>query len=398
MGKVYVVGTLDTKRVEHEYVRDLIEAAGVATVLVDVGTSGRGGGGDVAAPRVAACHPHGAAAVFVEDRGASVTAMSDALVRFIAGRDDVAGMISLGGSGATALVTPAMRSLPVGVPKVMVSTMASGDVRGYVGPADIMMMYAVTDVAGLNRISARVLGNAAHAIAGAVARSVPDVVSRPALGLTMWGLTTPCVMSVTKLLGADYDCLVFHATGTGGQSMENLVGSGLIAGLIDVTTTEVTDHIVGGVMSAGPGRLDAVAESGIPYVGSCGALDIAAFGPPDTVPEAFAERRLHRHNAQVTLMRATPDESRSVGRFIADKLNRFSGPVRFFLPEGGLSGLDTAGGVFHDPEADEALFAAITKTLTETDHRRLIRTPHHINDPPFAAQLAAAFREIAAAV
>lgn len=270
MGKVYVVGTLDTKRVEHEYVRDLIEASGVETVLVDVGTTSGNRGADVTAADVAGCHPGGAAAVFVEDRGESVTAMSEALVRFVADRSDLAGMISLGGSGATALATPAMRSLPVGVPKLMVSTMASGDVRGYVGPSDIMMMYAVTDVAGLNRISARVLGNAAHAIAGAVPWSVPEVASRPAIGLTMYGLTTPCVKAVTERLAADYDCLVFHATGTGGMSMENLVDSGVITGVIDITTTEVTDHIVGGIMSAGPSRLDAIARTGVPYVGSCG--------------------------------------------------------------------------------------------------------------------------------
>lgn len=395
MGKVYVVGTLDTKRAEHEYVRDLIRAAGVETVLVDVGTTEGGGEADVSATEIAAFHPDGADAVFVEDRGESVTAMSAALVRFLAGRDDVAGIISLGGSGATALATPAMRSLPVGVPKLMVSTMASGDVRGYVGPSDIMMMYAVTDVAGLNRISTRVLGNAAHAIAGAVAWSVPEYAARPALGLTMYGLTTPCVSAVTDLLSADYDCLVFHATGTGGMSMENLVDSGLITGVIDVTTTEVTDHIVGGIMSAGPGRLDAIARTRVPYVGSCGALDIVAFGRSDTVPAQFADRTFHRHNAEVTLMRATPEESRRIGHFIAEKLNRCRGPVRFFLPEGGLSGLDTPGGVFRDPEADTALFEAIAADFVEADERRLVRSPLHVNDPAFAALLAEAFLEIA---
>jgi len=288
-----------------------------------------------------------------------------------------------------------MRSLPVGVPKLMVSTMASGDVRGYVGPSDIMMMYAVTDVAGLNRISTRVLGNAAHAIAGAVAWSVPEYAARPALGLTMYGLTTPCVATVTDLLSADYDCLVFHATGTGGMSMENLVDSGLITGVIDVTTTEVTDHVVGGIMSAGPGRLDAIARTRVPYVGSCGALDIAAFGRPDTVPSQFADRTFHRHNAQVTLMRATPEESRQIGGFIAAKLNRCRGPVRFFIPEGGLSGLDVPGGVFRDPEADSALFDAIESDFIEADDRRLVRSPLHVNDPAFAALLAEAFLEVA---
>jgi uncharacterized protein (UPF0261 family) len=211
----------------------------------------------------------------------------------------------------------------------------------------------------------------------------------------MYGLTTPCVSTVTDLLSADYDCLVFHATGTGGMSMENLVDSGLITGVIDVTTTEVTDHVVGGIMSAGPGRLDAIARTRVPYVGSCGALDIVAFGRPDTVPAQFADRTFHRHNAQVTLMRATPEESRQIGRFIAEKLNRCWGPVRFFLPEGGLSGLDVPGGVFRDPEADSALFDAIESDFIEADDRRLVRSPLHVNDPAFAALLAEAFLEIA---
>ena len=394
MGKVYVVGTLDTKRAEHEYVRDLIRAAGVETVLVDVGTTDGRRPADVTAAEVAAFHPGGPGAVFVADRGESVTAMSEALVRFLAERDDVAGIISLGGSGATALATPAMRSLPVGVPKLMVSTMASGDVRGYVGSSDIMMMYAVTDVAGLNRISTLVLGNAAHAVAGAVMRPIPPYAARPVIGLTMWGLTTPCVSAVAERLSTDYDCLVFHATGTGGMSMEHLVDSGLITGVVDVTTTEVTDYIVGGMMSAGSRRLDAIIRSGIPYVGSCGALDSAAFGPPDTVPAQFAGRTFHRHNAQVTLMRATPAESEQIGAFIAAKLNRCSGPVRFFIPEGGLSGLDVPGGAFHDPEANAALFDAIGDGFVETDDRRLVRSPHHVNDPAFARVLAQAFAAI----
>jgi uncharacterized protein (UPF0261 family) len=394
MGKVYVVGTLDTKGEEHRYVRDLINAAGAETVLVDVGTTGEGAGADVSAAEVAAFHPEGPDTVFVDDRGAAVTAMTDALVGFIESRDDVDGIISLGGSGGTALVTPAMRSLPVGTPKVMVSTMASGDVRPYVGPSDIAMMYSVTDVAGLNGISSRVLANAAHAVAGMVTGPVPAPPDRPAVGLTMFGVTTPCATMVSEALADDFDCLVFHATGTGGQSMEKLVDSGLVAGVIDTTTTEVCDHIVGGVLSAGPERLDAIARTSVPYVGSCGALDMVNFGALETVPERFEGRNLYVHNAQVTLMRTTAEECAEIGTWIAEKLNRMDGPVRFFLPMGGVSMIDAPEMPFHDPEADAALFGAIEATFEETDDRKLIKSPHHINDPEFAAALVDAFREI----
>lgn len=391
---VYVIGTLDTKGAEHRYVRDLIEAAGVSTVLVDVGTTNQGSGADVSASDVAANHPGGPEAVFGDDRGVAVSAMSEALVAFIAGRDDVDGVISLGGSGGTALVTPAMQSLPVGVPKLMVSTMASGDVRPYVGPSDIAMMYSVTDVAGLNGISTRVLGNAAHAIAGMASGPEPEPVDRDAVGLTMFGVTTPCVTMVAEALDDEYDCLVFHATGTGGQSMENLVDSGLVAGVIDTTTTEVCDHIVGGVLSAGPGRLDAIARTGVPYVGSCGALDMVNFGARDTVPAQFDDRNLYVHNAQVTLMRTTPEECAEIGRWIADKLNRSTGPVRFLLPLGGVSMIDAPDMPFHDPEADAALFDAIRETFEETEDRRLVELDLHINDPAFAEAVVSAFHEV----
>jgi uncharacterized protein (UPF0261 family) len=276
----------------------------------------------------------------------------------------------------------------------MVSTMASGDVRPYVGPSDIAMMYSVTDVAGLNGISSRVLANAAHAVAGMVTGPVPAPPDRPAVGLTMFGVTTPCATMVSEALADDFDCLVFHATGTGGQSMEKLVDSGLVAGVIDTTTTEVCDHIVGGVLSAGPERLDAIARTSVPYVGSCGALDMVNFGALETVPERFKDRNLYVHNAHVTLMRTTAEECAEIGTWIADKLNRSDGPVRFFLPMGGVSMIDAPNMPFHDPEADAALFGAIEATFEETDDRKLIKSPHHINDPEFAAALVDAFREI----
>jgi uncharacterized protein (UPF0261 family) len=394
--KAYVVGTCDTKGAELAYVRDLIAAAGVPGVLVDLGTRSTGGGADVTPQEVAAHHPDGAGAVFGDDRGRAIAAMAEAFARFALSRDDIGGMIGLGGSGGTALVTPAMRALPIGVPKVMVSTVASGNTAPYVGPADISMIYSVTDVAGLNRISRRVLGNAAHALAGMLTHRLPAASDdKPALGLTMFGVTTPCVQQVTAALEGDYDCLVFHATGTGGQSMEKLVDSGLVAGVIDVTTTEVCDLLMGGVFSAGEDRLGAIARSGVPYVGSCGALDMVNFGALETVPAHYRGRNLYVHNPQVTLMRTTPEENRRMGAWIGAKLNACEGEVRFLLPEGGVSLIDAPGQPFHDPTADAALFEALEATVRQTGRRRLVRLPHNLNDPAFAAALVDHFREIA---
>ncbi len=394
-----MVGTFDTKGAELRYVADLLEKVGAPVTTVDVSTKSTPQASeqevDVSAVDVAAHHPKGQEVVFSEDRGEAVSAMAVALEHFIQARDDVAGMLGLGGSGGTALVTPAMRTLDVGVPKVMVSTVASGNVAPYVGPSDIAMMYSVTDVAGLNRISRRVLGNAAHAVAGMVANQIPQVEdTKPAVGITMFGVTTPCAEAVRERLESDYDCLVFHATGTGGQSMEKLVDSGLVAGVIDLTTTEVADLLMGGAMSAGEDRLGAVARTGLPYVGSCGALDMVNFGAKETVPEKYQGRNLYVHNPQVTLMRTTPEENEKIGRWIGEKLNQCEGPVRFLIPEGGVSMLDAEGGAFHDPEADKALFDALEGTVQQTEQRKLIRSPHNINDPEFAEALVQHFQEI----
>ena len=397
---VLVVGTADTKGDELGYVASVISARGADVEIVDVGTTAHDPpAGAVRPDEVAVHHPGGAAAVFVDDRGAAVAAMAEALTAYVAARaeaGDVAAIIGIGGSGGTALITPAMRALPVGVPKVMVSTVASGNVAPYVGAADIAMIYSVTDVAGLNRISRVVLGNAATAAAAMasnpIAASATDL---PAVGLTMFGVTTPLVTRLTEALAGRYDCLVFHATGTGGRSMENLAGSGLLAALLDMTTTEVADLLVGGVFPAGPDRLDVVARTGIPYVGSCGALDMVNFGARATVPEAFADRLLHVHNPEVTLMRTTPEENVTFGEFIAAKLNSCTGPVRFLLPEGGVSLLDAVGQPFWDPDADAALFTTIEEQVTETDERRVQRVPANINDPEFAAAALAAFEEVA---
>jgi uncharacterized protein (UPF0261 family) len=276
----------------------------------------------------------------------------------------------------------------------MVSTVASGQVGGYVGPSDICMMYSVTD--GLNRISRKILANAAHAIAGMARATTSQQAAedRAAVGLTMFGVTTTCVNQVVAELSRTYDCLVFHATGTGGQSMEKLVDSGLLRGVIDVTTTEVCDLLMGGIFPATEDRFGAIARTGVPYVGSCGALDMVNFGPENTVPERYAGRKLYRHNPQVTLMRTTPDENARMGVWIGERLNRCNGPVRFLIPEQGVSALDAPGQAFHDPQADAALFEAIERTMVVTPRRRLQRLPYAINDPEFASALIRNFHEV----
>jgi uncharacterized protein (UPF0261 family)/ABC-type branched-subunit amino acid transport system ATPase component len=394
----YVAGTFDTKGRELLFIRNCLERLGVRTVTVDLSTSGKPSSANVSPAEVARHHPKGARAVFTGDRGTAVVEMGNAFERFIATRRDLGGIISAGGSGGTALATQAMRRLPIGVPKVMVSTMASGNVKPYVGPADICMMYAVTDVSGINRISERVLSNAANALAGMILnarREGSAAVSKPAIGLTMFGVTTPCVQAVSRALEDRYDCLTFHATGTGGQSMEKLVDSGLLAAVIDITTTEVADELVGGVLSAGPERMDAIIRTKVPYVGSCGALDMVNFGAMDTVPPQFRARNLYKHNQNVTLMRTTPEENAAIGDWILAKLNRMEGPVRFLIPEGGVSLLDAPGKAFWDPAADKALFAAIEAKFRSSANRRLIKLPYNLNDPEFAHALVAQFEELA---
>ncbi len=396
--RVYVAGTCDTKGAELAYVKTLIAAQGLDVALIDLSTKGASPSADIAAADIARHHPGGAGAVFTGDRGSAVTAMAEAFARFMAEREDVAGIIGLGGSGGTALVTPAMRALPVGVPKLMVSTIASGQVAPYVGPSDICMMYSVTDIAGLNRISRVILANAAHAIAGMARDTMiaEDRDSRPAVGLTMFGVTTPCVNAVVARLEKDFDCLVFHATGTGGQSLEKLADSGLLSGVIDVTTTEVCDLLMGGIFPCTEDRFGAIARTRLPFVGSCGALDMVNFGARDTVPARYAGRRFYEHNAQITLMRTTVEENARMGHWIAERLNRCEGPVRFLIPAKGVSLLDAPGQPFHDPQADEALFAALEATLRPTANRKLIRLPFAINDEAFAEALADHFHDILA--
>jgi uncharacterized protein (UPF0261 family) len=295
-----------------------------------------------------------------------------------------------------------MRALPIGVPKVIISSVASGDVGPYVGPADITMMYSVTDVQGLNSISRQVLANGANALVGMVKARLDERVANarepnvnlPAIGLTMFGVTTPAVQQVAAALRGDYECLVFHATGVGGRSMEKLVDSGLLAGVIDLTTTEICDLLMGGVFPATEDRFGAIVRTRVPYVGSVGALDMVNFGAPDTIPERYRGRRLHVHNPQVTLMRTTAEENERMGRWIGERLNAMDGPVRFFLPEGCVSALDAPGQPFWDPDADIALFRALDQTVRQTSNRQLIRLKRNINEPEFTAAIVAAFRSI----
>jgi uncharacterized protein (UPF0261 family)/ABC-type branched-subunit amino acid transport system ATPase component len=400
---VIVAGTLDTKGDELRFIRDEIAAAGVRVVLVDLSTSGQPSPADVPPHHIATYFRGGPNAVFTGERGAAITAMAEAFEAWVRRQELVGGLISAGGSGGSALVAPAMRSLPIGVPKVLISSVASGNVAPYVGPSDIMMLYSVTDVSGLNSVSRQVLANGAAAMVGMVkaraAASTDREAARrgsrkPAVGLTMFGVTTPCVQAVTAALEDDFECLVFHATGVGGQSMEKLVDSGALSGVIDLTTTEVCDLLFGGVLPATEDRFGAIVRARIPYIGSCGALDMVNFGPMETVPERYRGRTLHVHNPTVTLMRTTPEENARLGRWIGERLNLMDGPVRFFLPEGGVSALDAPGRPFSDPSADEELFRALESTVRQTGARRLVRMPEHINDPRFSAAIVAEFRRL----
>jgi uncharacterized protein (UPF0261 family)/ABC-type branched-subunit amino acid transport system ATPase component len=398
---VLVAGTFDTKGVELRYMADRLKVLGIPVKTVDLSTSGKPARADIPANQIASCHPRGISHVMSGDRGASVTGMAEAFAVWIARERGIGGVLSAGGSGGTSIATAGMRALPVGIPKIMVSTVASGEVGMYVGASDIMMFHSVADVQGLNAITELVLGNAAHAIAGMVAQlptgEAADAkrrMARTAIGLSMFGVTTPAVQAVIRALERDYDCLVFHATGTGGRSMEGLADSGLLTALIDLTTTEVADMLVGGVFAATEDRFGAAIRTGLPYVGSVGALDMVNFGPRDTVPEQFSARKFMVHNPNVTLMRTTVAENRAAGEWIGNRLNQMNGPVRFLLPLGGVSALDAPGQPFHDPEADAALYSALEATVRQTPQRQIIRVPGNINDVGFTDAVISAFRSI----
>lgn len=392
MSTILLIGTLDTKGAEYTYIRDLIQARGHQTLVMDAGALGE----PPFAPDIAAAEVAGAGGGSLDylreanDRGAVMETMMHGVSRLAAqlyaeGRFD--GVLALGGGGGTAVATTAMRELPIGVPKVMVSTVASGDVHPYVGIKDVTMMYSVVDIAGLNRLSRRVLANAVGAVCGMVEQETPEVEDKPLLAATMFGVTTPCVTRVRERLeAAGYEVLVFHATGSGGQSMEALIADGFVEGVADVTTTEWCDELVGGVLSAGPNRLEAAGRGGVPQVVSVGALDMVNFWAYDTVPAEFQDRNLYRHNANVTLMRTTPEENAELGRIIADKLNQATGPTVLLLPLQGVSAIDKEGGPFHDTEADKALFDALRENVRPPVE--LVELNLHINDPEFADAVA----------
>lgn len=394
---VWIAGTFDTKAVELRYIAQCLRAQGLSCRTVDVSTSSlEPRGTDITALEVASHHPQGSQAVATGERGSAVTAMALALQHCVLARqNELSGLLGAGGSGAAALLSPALQALPVGLPKMMVTTMAAGDVKPYVGASDIFMLYPVTDVSGINSISAVVLANAAHAMAGMVRFRQPAPPStKPAIGLSMFGVTTPCVQAVTQALADDFDCIVFHATGTGGQAMEKLAASGLLHAVLDITTTEIADELVGGVLSAGPQRLDAIARAGVPYVGSVGALDVVNFWAQDSVPEKFKHRTLHAHNSHVTLMRTNAEESTRIGRWLAEKIQGMTGPARLLIPAGGFSALDAPGQAFHAPDANAALMDAVQGVLAPQHPHLLQVLPFHINSPEFAAALVAALHEV----
>ncbi len=394
MAVVVVLGTLDTKGAEHEFLRDRIRVLGCDVVLVDAGVMGSPSTADISADEVAAAAgADRAALVAAGDRGPAVAAMTRgavAVVRRLREEGRLDGIVGLGGSGGSSLISAAMRALPVGVPKLLVSTMASGDTRAYVGTSDIAMMYSVVDIAGINGISERILANAAAGIAGmagASASFVSGIERRPLIGATMFGVTTPCVTTAREVLEArGYEVLVFHATGSGGQAMEALMRAGFITGALDITTTELADELVGGVLSAGPERLEAAGSLGLPQVVSLGALDMVNWGPLDTVPDRFRARNLYEHNASVTLMRTTEAECAELGRVIARKLNAASGPLTVFVPTAGVSMIDVPGAPFHDPAADAALIRELKAGLRpDVD---MVEMATDINDPAFARAMA----------
>jgi len=393
MKRIYVVGTADTKGEELAFLAEKIRALGADPLVVDVGTRAPTIPPEVGAAEVAKFGPPGL--LEGTDRGVAVAGMAEAFAQFVITRDDIAGMVGIGGGGGTSIVTSGMRKLPIGLPKVMVSTLASGDVGPYVGVSDIVMMPSVTDLAGLNRISRVILSNAALAVVAMSANpTMVEPATKLAVGLTMFGVTTPAVTQIVELLTGAVEPLVFHATGTGGKTMEMLVDSGLVGALIDVTTTEVCDYLLGGVLPAGPERLDCLSRRPVPYVGSVGACDMVNFWAPETVPPHYADRLFYAHNANVTLMRTSADECRAIGEWIGGKLNAAVGPVRFLLPLRGVSALDIEGGAFRDAEADAELFEAIERTVQWSSDRQLIRLDCHINDPSFAEAAVRAFHEI----
>jgi len=393
MKTVAVIGTLDTKGVEFAFLKQAVERAGVATLVIDTGIlAAPPFTPEIGADMVAAAGGGDRAALAAgKDRGAAVAVMARGAAEILgrlAAEGRVHGAIGMGGGGGTSIAAAAMRSLPVGFPKLIVSTLAAGDTTAIVGVKDITLMPAVVDISGINRLSSQIIANAAGAIAGMVtSEPLPAAAAKPLVAATMFGVTTPCVTRARAVLGAaGYEVLVFHATGTGGRTMEELVRGGFLRGVLDITTTELADELVGGMLSAGPDRLEAAGAAGIPQVVSVGALDMVNFGAPDTVPARHAGRLFYQHNPLVTLMRTTPEENARLGAIIAGKLSRATGPTVLMIPERGISGIDVEGKPFHDPAADAALFAALRANLGP--NVEVVTFDTDINDPVFATAAA----------
>lgn len=389
---VCIVGTMDTKGVEFSFIKSQIESTGISTCVINTGILGEPQlTPDVSADEVAQAGGSSLQALRDEgDRGNSVAVMAEGAAAIVAEKQaagEIDGIISLGGSAGTTIGTTAMQAVPVGVPKIMVSTLASGDTSPYVQSKDICMMYSVVDIAGINRLSRQILANAAGAIVGMVNAEAPAATAdKPLIAATMFGVTTPCVTKAREILeAAGYEVLVFHATGTGGQAMEDLVKGGFLAGVLDVTTTELADELVGGILSAGPDRLEAAGASGLPQVVAPGALDMVNFGPPDTVPEAFSDRLFYQHNPTVTLMRTTAEETAELGRIMARKLSEAQGPTTVIIPKQGISAIDKTGQPFDSPEARTAWSENLKAHIG--DNVTIIEMDAHINDDEFATKL-----------
>jgi len=394
MATIAVLGTLDTKGAEHAYIAQEIRKHGHETLMIDVGTGVPATvEHQITREEVAAAGAVDLKAVLLkQDRGESVVAMAKAapvLLRQLVEEGRIEGVVSLGGGGGTAIASAAMRALPVGFPKLMISTLASGNTEHYVGTKDIVMMPSIVDVSGLNRISRTIFTRGAGAICGMVESKVDATEDKPIIVASMFGNTTQCVEEARKILEqAGYEVLVFHSTGSGGRCMESLIESGLVAGVLDITATEWADEIVGGVLSAGPHRHEAAGKAKLPAIVVPGCLDMVNFGEPETVPSKFSGRTFYHHNPQVTLMRTNPEECAKLGRILAEKINAYTAPVTVLLPLKGISVISAPGQSFHDPAADEALFKGIK------DHLRsdipVIEQDAEINDPAFAKACAEA--------
>ena len=391
-GTVLLIGTLDTKGDEVRYTRALIEDRGHRVIVLDAGVL-RDPPFEPELKAAAVAEAGGSTLTELRgqgDRGVALEVMArgaEVLAQQLYAEGRIDGVLGLGGSCGTSIATAAMRALPVGLPKVMVSTVASGQVGPYVGVKDLTLMYPVVDIAGLNRISRRILANAAGAVCGMMEQSMVAGEDKPVVAATMFGVTTPCVERVrSHLEAAGYEVLVFHATGSGGRAMEGLIEAGFINGVADVTTTEWADELVGGMLTAGPNRLEAAGRAGIPQVVSVGALDMVNFGPREMIPDRFSHRRFHVHNPTVTLMRTTAVENAQLGEIIAGKLNKAKGPVTLMLPLRGVSALDKEGQPFWDAEADAALFDALRAHAGK--NVSVVELDLHINDPEFADAIA----------